>query len=85
MQVNAGQDINASGSGIIGSNIQLQAGGNINGLVIGSRSVDINSAQNVDVTAFSGGDVNINAAAKFPARSSAAAMWTSAAIRSRRR
>ena len=62
VQVNAGQDINASGSGIIGSNIKLQAGGNINGLVIGSGSVDINSAQNVDVTAFSGGDVSINAA-----------------------
>jgi filamentous hemagglutinin len=60
--VNAGQDINASGSGIIGSNIKLQAGGNINGLVIGSQSVNINSAQNVDVTAFSGGDVSINAA-----------------------
>jgi len=59
--VNAGQDINASGSGIIGSNIKLQAGGDITGLVIGSGSVDINSAQNVDVTAFSGGDVSINA------------------------
>jgi filamentous hemagglutinin family protein len=62
VQVTAGQDINASSSGIIGSNIKLQAGGNINGLVIGSGSVDINSAQNVDVTAFSGGDVSINAA-----------------------
>ena len=41
-QVNAGQDINATGSGIIGSNIRLQAGGNINGLVIGSSSVNIN-------------------------------------------
>ena len=61
VSVNAGQDINATGSGIIGSNIKLQAGGNINGLVIGSSSVDINSAQNVDVTAFSGGDVSINA------------------------
>ena len=62
LAVNAGHDINASGSGIIGSNIKLQAGGNINGLVIGSGSVNINSAQNVDVTAFSGGDVSINAA-----------------------
>ena len=61
VSVNAGQDINATGSGIIGGNIKLQAAGNINGLVIGSGSVNINSAQNVDVTAFSGGDVNINA------------------------
>jgi len=61
IDINAGKDINAQGSGIIGSNIKLQAGGNINGLVIGSGSVDINSAQNVDVTAFSGGNVSINA------------------------
>jgi filamentous hemagglutinin family protein len=61
ISANAGQDIDAQGSGIIGSNIKLQAGGDINGLVIGSGSVDINSAQNVDVTAFSGGDVSINA------------------------
>jgi filamentous hemagglutinin family protein len=39
ISANAGQDINATGSGVIGSNIRLQAGGNINGLVIGSQSV----------------------------------------------
>ncbi|HWY31601.1 MAG TPA: filamentous hemagglutinin N-terminal domain-containing protein [Candidatus Acidoferrum sp.] len=61
VQVNAGQNINAGGSGIIGSAIKLKAGGSINGLVIGSQSVNINSAQNVNVTAFSGGDVSINA------------------------
>jgi hypothetical protein len=61
VQVNAGRDINAGGSGIIGSAIKLQAGGSINGLVIGSQSVNINSAQNVNVIAFSGGDVSINA------------------------
>jgi hypothetical protein len=62
ISANAGQDINATGSGVIGSNIKLQAGGNINGLIIGSSSVNINSAENVNVTAFSGGDVNISAA-----------------------
>jgi len=61
----AGEDINATGSGVIGSNIKLQAGGNIIGLVIGSQSVAINSAQNVDVTAFSGGDVNISASGEI--------------------
>ncbi|MGA9780285.1 MAG: hypothetical protein WBS33_18660, partial [Verrucomicrobiia bacterium] len=65
IELNAGQDINAEGSGIIGSNIKLQAGGNINGLVIGSQSVDINSAQNVNVVAVSGGDVNINASGEI--------------------
>jgi hypothetical protein len=62
VQVNAGKDIDAGSSGIIGSAIKLQADGSINGLIIGSQSVNINSAQNVDVTAFSGGDVSINAA-----------------------
>jgi filamentous hemagglutinin family protein len=61
IELNAGKDINATGSGVIGSNVRLQAGGNINGLVIGSESVNINSAQNVDVTVVSGGDVNITA------------------------
>jgi filamentous hemagglutinin family protein len=61
IDLNAGQDITATGSGVIGYNINLKAGGDITGLVIGSQSVDINSQQNVDVTAFSGGDVNIDA------------------------
>ena len=61
IQLDAGQDINAYGSGIIGSNIRLQAGGNINGLVVGSQSVDIISAHNVSVTAVSGGNVDISA------------------------
>jgi filamentous hemagglutinin family protein len=65
IDLNAGDDINATGSGVIGSNIKLQAGGNINGLVIGSQSVNINSAQNVDVTVVSGGDVNINASGEI--------------------
>jgi filamentous hemagglutinin family protein len=59
--INAGHDINAQGSGIIGSNIRLQAGGDINGLVIGSQSVNINSGQSVDVTVVSGGNVEISA------------------------
>jgi hypothetical protein len=61
IDLNVGKDINADGSGIIGSNIKLKAGGDIHGLVIGSSSVNINSLQNVDVTAVSGGGVTINA------------------------
>ena len=61
ISANAGHDINATGSGIIGSNIRLQAGGNVNGLVIGGRSVNINALENVNVTAVSGGSVNIAA------------------------
>ncbi|HLX70087.1 MAG TPA: hypothetical protein VKV04_10725, partial [Verrucomicrobiae bacterium] len=61
IDLTAGHDINAAGSGIIGSNIKLQAGGNITGLIVGSGDVNINSQQNVDVTAFGGGGINITA------------------------
>jgi hypothetical protein len=61
IDLNAGKDISAEGSGVIGYNITLKAGGDITGLVIGRQSVDINSAQNVSVTAFSGGNVDISA------------------------
>ncbi len=62
VNLNAGHDINASGSGIIGSNIKLQAGGNITGVIVGSGQVDINSQHNVDVTAFGGGGISVAAA-----------------------
>jgi hypothetical protein len=62
IDIAAGKDINATGSGIIGSNIKLQAGGSINGVIIGSQGININAGQNVNVTAVSGGNVNINAA-----------------------
>ena len=62
INVNAGQNINATGSGIIGSNIKLTAGGSINGVIIGSQGININASQNVDVTAVSGGNVDIAAA-----------------------
>lgn len=58
----AGKDINAAGSGVIGSNIRLKAGGDITGLVVGTQGVNINSQQNVNVTVFSGGNVQVNAA-----------------------
>lgn len=61
INLNAGHDINATGSGIIGYNIGLQAGGNIVGVVIGSQSVNINSQNNVDVTVVSAGNVDISA------------------------
>ena len=61
VKLNAAQDITANGSGVIGYNISLQAGGNIKGLVIGRQSVAIDSQQNVSVTAFSGGNVDISA------------------------
>jgi len=61
IDVTAGKDINATGSGIIGYNVALKAGGDITGVVVGSQSVNITSQQNVDVTAISGGNVDVNA------------------------
>jgi hypothetical protein len=61
IQLQAGGDINATGSGIIGGNIRLSAGGNISGLVVGSHNVDIQSLQSVNVSAVAGGGVSINA------------------------
>ena len=57
----AGHDINASGSGIIGSNIKLKADGDITGVIVGSGTVDISSQHNVDVTAFGGGGISVTA------------------------
>ena len=61
INVDVGNDINATGSGIIGANINLKAGGNINGVVVGSQSVDISSLHNVDVTVVSSGNVDVSA------------------------
>ena len=36
IDIAAGKDINATGSGIIGSNIKLKAGGDINGVIVNS-------------------------------------------------
>jgi filamentous hemagglutinin family protein len=61
INLNAGKDINASGSGIIGGNLQLTAGGRINGILVGTGTIDVNSQSAVNVTAFGGGGVNISA------------------------
>ena len=61
ISLTAGHDITATGSGVLGYNIQLKAGGDITGLIFGSQSVKINSQNNVDVTVVSGGNVDINA------------------------
>jgi len=62
ININAAKNINASGSGIIGSTINLHAGGNITGLVVASRNLNITAVQNVNVTAVSGGNAVIGGA-----------------------
>jgi filamentous hemagglutinin family protein len=59
----ARDNIDAGGSGVIGTNIRLKAGGDITGMIVGSRNVDIGAGRNVNVTAFAAGSVSINAGA----------------------
>jgi hypothetical protein len=60
--LNAGKDINASGSGVIGGNLQITAGGSVNGILVGTGTINVNSQSSVNVTAFGGGGVSISAA-----------------------
>jgi hypothetical protein len=59
--LNAGDDINASGSGIIGDNLQLNAGGSINGILVSTGGISVQATLNANVTAFAKGDVSISA------------------------
>jgi hypothetical protein len=58
--VSAGRDINVSGSGIIAGNANLDASGNINGLIFARNNLNINAQQNINVTALGLGDVNVS-------------------------
>ena len=59
--LNAGRDIVATGSGVIGANLQLTAGGSINGILVSSGVITVEAAVNANVTAFAKGDVSISA------------------------
>jgi filamentous hemagglutinin family protein len=58
--VSPNEDINASGSGIITGNANLDASGNINGLIFARDNININAQQNINVTAFGIGNVNVS-------------------------
>ena len=60
VEVSPGCNIDASGSGVIGSTIKLEATGNIIGLVFARNNIDLNAQQNVSVTALAQGSVNVN-------------------------
>jgi hypothetical protein len=59
--VSSGQNINASGSGIIAGNASLEASGSIEGLIFARNNIDIVAQQNVDVTALGQGNVRVDA------------------------
>lgn len=55
-----GRNIDASGSGIIGSTVTLKASGDIIGLIFARNNLDVNAQQNVNVTALSQGAANVS-------------------------
>ena len=60
VKVSAGRDIDASGSGVIGSTIALDATGDIIGVVFARNNINLNAQQNVSVTALAQGSVSVN-------------------------
>ena len=55
VSVSADRNIDVNGSGIIASNANLDATGNINGLIFARDNININAQQNINVTAFGHG------------------------------
>jgi hypothetical protein len=54
-------NIDASGSGVIGSSVKLDASGDIKGLVFARGNLDISAKNNVNVTALAGGNAAVSA------------------------
>jgi filamentous hemagglutinin family protein len=56
-----GRNIDANNSGVIGQNVNLQATGNITGLIFAQNNLNISAQENVNVTALAGGPANVSA------------------------
>ncbi|MDB6066571.1 MAG: Filamentous hemagglutinin family outer membrane protein [Pedosphaera sp.] len=61
VKLDAGGDINANLSGIVGQNVNLKAGGNIVGQIVATQNILIGAGQNANVTAVGGGSVSVGA------------------------
>jgi len=61
IDLTAGHDINATDSGIIGGDLRLDAGGKINGILVSTGTINVNSQSSVNVTAFGVGGISISA------------------------
>jgi filamentous hemagglutinin family protein len=59
--ISANRNIDASGSGVIGSIVNLQASGNVNGLVFARNTANVSAQQNVNVTVLAEGTANVSA------------------------
>jgi hypothetical protein len=54
-------NIDATGSGVIGSTVKLEASGSITGLVFARENIDLSAQQSENVTALAQGSVNVSA------------------------
>jgi hypothetical protein len=61
VQVSAGRNIDASGSGVIGNTVNLQASGDIKGVIFARDNINLSAQQNVSVTALAQGNISANA------------------------
>lgn len=54
-------NIDATGSGVIGTSVKLEATGDISGVVVARENIDVNAQQSVNVTALAQGNVSVSA------------------------
>ncbi|MCI0362319.1 MAG: hypothetical protein L0219_00460, partial [Phycisphaerales bacterium] len=52
-------NIDASGSGVIGSNVRIEATGDIEGVIFARDNLDLDAQENVNVTALAGGNATV--------------------------
>ncbi len=52
-------NIDASGSGVIGSNVKIEATGDVEGVIFARQNLDLQAQENVNVTAVGGGNVEV--------------------------
>jgi hypothetical protein len=60
VQVSSGRNIDASDSGVIGSTVDLNATGDILGVIFARNDINLAAQQNVNVTALAQGNVSVN-------------------------
>ena len=59
--VSAAKNIDVTGGGVIGANVQLKATGDIKGSIVARNNLDISALQNVSASTFANGDTTVNA------------------------
>jgi filamentous hemagglutinin family protein len=60
VQVSGSRNIDATGSGVIGSTVNLDASGSVTGVIFARNDIAINAQQNVNVTALAQGSINVS-------------------------